>query len=195
MTTIKRVLFTSKSSITIFSRWSFCDGADLEVLSGNLLVLCDRSSGKRFTHCSRGSDPLTQYLFRTTSSTPICSWLNLQPTQAVMASNGILILTSIHHLTLKERSCEMAYLIQWKAKFASHDLCGPMRVAIINGKNIFSAIFKASSYYCSCTDRARNLNKTPMLIFPKKKALNIKNFHSSNTEQNGVVKDGNTYSG
>nr|GEX10984.1 ribonuclease H-like domain-containing protein [Tanacetum cinerariifolium] len=127
-------------------------------------VLCERSSGKRLLTCNRGSDLYTISLQETTSSTPIYFMAKASPTQAWLWHRRLshLNFDYINLLSMKDvviglqklkyvkdqlcSSCEMskAKRSSFKTKVVPNskgrlnllhmDLCGPMRVTIINGK-------------------------------------------------------------
>ncbi|GJT58597.1 retrovirus-related pol polyprotein from transposon TNT 1-94 [Tanacetum coccineum] len=173
--TIKRVYYVEGLNHNLFSVGQFCD-ADLEVAFRKSTCFVRDLQGNDLLTGSRGSDLYTISLQETTSSTPICFMAKASPTQAWLWHRRLshLNFDYITFLSKKEvvnglpklkyvkdqlcSSCEMS-----KAKRSSFktkavpsskgrlnllhmDLCGPMRVASINGKKPRSHGQMASNY-------------------------------------------------
>ncbi|GJV94928.1 retrovirus-related pol polyprotein from transposon TNT 1-94 [Tanacetum coccineum] len=161
--TIKRVYYVEGLNHNLFSVGQFCD-ADLEVAFRKSTCFVRDLQGNDLLTGSRGSDLYTISLQETTSSTPICFMAKASPTQAWLWHRRLSHLNFDYITLLSKKevvnglpklkyvkdqlcsSCEMS-----KAKRSSFktkavpsskgrlnllhmDLCGPMRVASINGK-------------------------------------------------------------
>ncbi|GJT47063.1 retrovirus-related pol polyprotein from transposon TNT 1-94 [Tanacetum coccineum] len=161
--TIKRVYYVEGLNHNLFSVGQFCD-ADLEVAFRKSTCFVRDLQGNDLLTGSRGSDLYTISLQETTSSTPICFMAKASPTQAWLWHRRLShlnfdyitllskkdVVTGLPKLTyVKDQlcsSCEMskAKRSSFKSKVVPSskgrlnllhmDLCGPMRVASINGK-------------------------------------------------------------
>ncbi|GJW73179.1 retrovirus-related pol polyprotein from transposon TNT 1-94 [Tanacetum coccineum] len=161
--TIKRVYYVEGLNHNLFSVGQFCD-ADLEVAFRKSTCFVRDLQGNDLLTGSRGSDLYTISLQETTSSTPICFMAKASPTQAWLWHRRLShlnfdyitllskkdIMTGLPKLKyVKDQlcsSCEMSKAN--RSSFKSNaipsskgrlnllhmDLCGPMRVASINGK-------------------------------------------------------------
>ncbi|GJY24210.1 retrovirus-related pol polyprotein from transposon TNT 1-94 [Tanacetum coccineum] len=190
--TIKRVYYVEGLNHNLFSVGQFCD-ADLEVAFRKSTCFVRDLQGNDLLTGSRGSDLYTISLQETTSSTPICFMAKASPTQAWLWHRRLShlnfdyitllskkdIVTGLPKLTyVKDQlcsSCEMS-----KAKRSSFktkavpsskgrlnllhmDLCGPMRVASINGKKYILVIVDDYSRY-TWTLFLRSKDETPEVL-------------------------------
>nr|GFA19754.1 hypothetical protein [Tanacetum cinerariifolium] len=173
--TINRVYYVKGLNHNLFSVGQFCD-ADLEVFSKIYLFGRDLQDNDLLTG-NRGSDLYIISLPESTSSTPLCLMAKASPTQAWLWHQRLshLNFDNINLLSKKDvvigllklkfikdqlcSSCELS-----KAKRSSFklkvvpsskgrlnllhiDLCGPMRVASINGKKNILVIVDDYSRY------------------------------------------------
>ncbi|GKB28410.1 retrovirus-related pol polyprotein from transposon TNT 1-94, partial [Tanacetum coccineum] len=161
--TIKRVYYVEGLNHNLFSVGQFCD-ADLEVAFQKSTCFVRDLQGNDLLTGNRGTDLYTISLQETTSSTPICLMAKASPTQAWLWHRRLshLNFDYINLLSKKDvviglpklkyvkdqlcSSCEVskAKRSSFKSKTVPSskgrlnllhmDLCGPMRVASINGK-------------------------------------------------------------
>ncbi|GJX21926.1 retrovirus-related pol polyprotein from transposon TNT 1-94 [Tanacetum coccineum] len=161
--TIKRVYYVEGLNHNLFSVGQFCD-ADLEVAFRKSTCFVRDLQGNDLLTGNRGSDLYTISLQETTSSTPICFMAKASPTQAWLWHRRLSHLNFDYITLLSKKdivtglpklkyvkdqlcsSCEMskAKRSSFKSKAVPSskgrlnllhmDLCGPMRVASINGK-------------------------------------------------------------
>ncbi|GJU87065.1 retrovirus-related pol polyprotein from transposon TNT 1-94 [Tanacetum coccineum] len=161
--TIKRVYYVEGLNHNLFSVGQFCD-ADLEVAFRKSTCFVRDLQGNDLLTGNRGTDLYTISLQETTSSTPICLMAKASPTQAWLWHRRLshLNFDYINLLSKKDvviglpklkyvkdqlcSSCEVskAKRSSFKSKTVPSskgrlnllhmDLCGPMRVASINGK-------------------------------------------------------------
>ncbi|GJR51375.1 retrovirus-related pol polyprotein from transposon TNT 1-94 [Tanacetum coccineum] len=190
--TIKRVYYFEGLSHNLFSIGQFCD-ADLEVAFRKSTCFVRDLQGNDLLTGSRGSDLYTISLQETTSSTPICFMAKASPTQAWLWHRRLShlnfdyitllskkdIVTGLPKLTyVKDQlcsSCEMgkAKRSSFKSKAVPSskgrlnllhmDLCGPMRVASINGKKYILVIVDDYSRY-TWTLFLRSKDETPEVL-------------------------------
>ncbi|GJZ85107.1 retrovirus-related pol polyprotein from transposon TNT 1-94, partial [Tanacetum coccineum] len=174
--TINRFYYVEGLNHNLFLVGQFCD-ADLEVAFRNSTCFVRDLQGNDLLTGNRGSDLYTISLQETTSSTPICLMAKASPTQAWLWHRRLshLNFDYINLLSKKDvliglpklkyvkdqlcSSCEVS-----KAKRSSFktktvpsskgrlnllhmDLCGPMRVASINGKKYILVIVDDYSRY------------------------------------------------
>ncbi|GJS33516.1 retrovirus-related pol polyprotein from transposon TNT 1-94 [Tanacetum coccineum] len=174
--TINRVYYVEGLNHNLFSVGQFCD-ADLEVAFWKSTYFVRDLQGNDLLTGNRGSDLYTISLQETNSSTPICLMAKATPTQAWLWHRRLSHLNFDYiNLLLKKdimiglpklkyvkdqlcSSCEVS-----KAKRSSFktkavpsskgrlnllhmDLCGPMRVASINGKKCILVIVDDYSRY------------------------------------------------
>ncbi|GJS27045.1 retrovirus-related pol polyprotein from transposon TNT 1-94 [Tanacetum coccineum] len=172
--TIKRVYYVEGLNHNLFSVGQFCD-ADLEVAFRKSTCFVRDLQGNDLLTGNRGTDLYTISLQETTSSTPICLMAKASPTQAWLWHRRLshLNFDYINLLSKKDvviglpklkyvkdqlcSSCEVskAKRSSFKSKTVPSskgrlnllhmDLCGPMRVASINGKKYIltlNAFFK-----------------------------------------------------
>ncbi|GJT22503.1 retrovirus-related pol polyprotein from transposon TNT 1-94 [Tanacetum coccineum] len=215
--TIKRVYYVEGLNHNLFSVGQFCD-ADLEVAFRKSTCFVRDLQGNDLLTGSRGSDLYTISLQETTSSTPICFMAKASPTQAWLWHRRLSHLNFDYITLLSKKdvvnglpklkyvkdqlcsSCEMskAKRSSFKAKAVPSskgrlnllhmDLCGPMRVASINGKKYILVIVDDYSRY-TWTLFLRSKDETPETLHAYFKEEGIK--HQTSTprtpKQNGVV--------
>ncbi|GJT84741.1 retrovirus-related pol polyprotein from transposon TNT 1-94 [Tanacetum coccineum] len=190
--TIKTGLLRRGLNHNLFSVGQFCD-ADLEVAFRKSTCFVRDLQGNDLLTGSRGSDLYTISLQETTSSTPICFMAKASPTQAWLWHRRLSHLNFDYITLLSKKdvvtglpklkyvkdqlcsSCEMS-----KAKRSSFktkavpsskgrlnllhmDLCGPMRVASINGKKYILVIVDDYSRY-TWTLFLRSKDETPEVL-------------------------------
>ncbi|GJY37111.1 retrovirus-related pol polyprotein from transposon TNT 1-94 [Tanacetum coccineum] len=190
--TIKRVYYVEGLNHNLFSVGQFCD-ADLEVAFRKSTCFVRDLQGNDLLTGSRGSDLYTISLQETTSSTPICFMAKASPTQAWLWHRRLShlnfdyitlllkkdVVTGLPKLTyVKDQlcsSCEMskAKRSSFKSKAVPSskgrlnllhmDLCGPMRVASINGKKYILVIVDDYSRY-TWTLFLRSKDETPEVL-------------------------------
>ncbi|GKC20556.1 retrovirus-related pol polyprotein from transposon TNT 1-94 [Tanacetum coccineum] len=167
---IKRVYYVEGLNHNLFSVGQFCD-ADLEVAFRKSTCFVRDLQGNDLLTGNRGTDLYTISLQETTSSIPICLMAKASPTQAWLWHRRLshLNFDYINLLSKKDvviglpklkyvkdqlcSSCEVskAKRSSFKSKTVPSskgrlnllhmDLCGPMRVASINGKKYILASF------------------------------------------------------
>ncbi|GJR01886.1 retrovirus-related pol polyprotein from transposon TNT 1-94 [Tanacetum coccineum] len=190
--TIKRVYYVEGLNHNLFSVGQFCD-ADLEVAFRKSTCFVRDLQGNDLLTGNRGSDLYTISLQETTSTTPICFMAKASPTQAWLWHRRLSHLNFDYITLLSKKevvnglpklkyvkdqlcsSCEMS-----KAKRSSFktkaipsskgrlnllhmDLCGPMRVASINGKKYILVIVDDYSRY-TWTLFLRSKDETPEVL-------------------------------
>ncbi|GJR59935.1 retrovirus-related pol polyprotein from transposon TNT 1-94 [Tanacetum coccineum] len=200
--TIKRVYYVEGLNHNLFSVGQFCD-ADLEVAFRKSTCFVRDLQGNDLLTGSRGSDLYTISLQETTSSTPICFMAKASPTQAWLWHRRLSHLNFDYITLLSKKevvtglpklkyvkdqlcsSCEMskAKRSSFKSKAVPSskgrlnllhmDLCGPMRVASINGKKY---ILRGTEF----------LNKTLHAYF-KEEGIEHQTSTPRTPKQNGVV--------
>ncbi|GJR80647.1 retrovirus-related pol polyprotein from transposon TNT 1-94 [Tanacetum coccineum] len=176
----------------LFSVGQFCD-ADLEVAFRKSTCFVRDLQGNDLLTGNRGSDLYTISLQETTSSTPICFMAKASPTQAWLWHRRLSHLNFDYITLLSKKdivtglpklkyvkdqlclSCEMskAKRSSFKSKVVPSskgrlnllhmDLCGPMRVASINGKKYILVIVDDYSRY-TWTLFLRSKNETPEVL-------------------------------
>ncbi|GJU12844.1 retrovirus-related pol polyprotein from transposon TNT 1-94 [Tanacetum coccineum] len=187
--TIKRVYYVEGLNHNLFSVGQFCD-ADLEVAFRKSTCFVRDLQGNDLLTGNRGTDLYTISLQETTSSTPICLMAKASPTQAWLWHRRLshLNFDYINLLSKKDvviglpklkyvkdqlcSSCEVskAKRSSFKSKTVPSskgrlnllhmDLCGPMRVASINGKKYILVIIDDYSRY-TWTLFLRSKDETP----------------------------------
>ncbi|GJX51966.1 retrovirus-related pol polyprotein from transposon TNT 1-94 [Tanacetum coccineum] len=190
--TIKWVYYVEGLNHNLFSVGQFCD-ADLEVAFRKSTCFVRDLQGNDLLTGNHGSDLYTISLQETTSSTPICFMAKASPTQAWLWHRRLShlnfdyitllskkdIVTGLPKLTyVKDQlcsSCEMskAKRSSFKSKAVPSskgrlnllhmDLCGPMRVASINGKKYILVIVDDYSRY-TWTLFLRSKDETPEVL-------------------------------
>ncbi|GJR49208.1 retrovirus-related pol polyprotein from transposon TNT 1-94 [Tanacetum coccineum] len=189
---INRVYYVEGLNHNLFSVGQFCD-ADLEVAFRKSTCFVRDLQGNDLLTGNRGSDLYTISLQETTSSTPICLMANASPTQAWLWHRRLshLNFDYINLLSKKDvviglpklkyvkdqlcSSCEVskAKRSSFKSKTVPSskgrlnllhmDLCGPMRVASINGKKYILVIVDDYSRY-TWTLFLRSKDATPEVL-------------------------------
>ncbi|GJX39060.1 retrovirus-related pol polyprotein from transposon TNT 1-94 [Tanacetum coccineum] len=190
--TIKRVYYVEGLNHNLFSVGQFCD-ADLEVAFWKSTCFVRDLQGNDLLSGNRRSDLYTISLQETTSSTPICLLAKASPTQAWLWHRRLshLNFDYINLLSKKDiviglpklkyvkdqlcSSCEVskAKRSSFKSKTVPSskgrlnllhmDLCGPMRVASINGKKYILVIVDDYSRY-TWTLFLRSKDETPEVL-------------------------------
>ncbi|GJU63490.1 retrovirus-related pol polyprotein from transposon TNT 1-94 [Tanacetum coccineum] len=190
--TIKRVYYVEGLNHNLFSVGQFCD-ADLEVAFRKSTCFVRDLQGNDLLTGNRGTDLYTISLQETTSSTPICLMAKASPTQAWLWHRRLshLNFDYINLLSKKDvviglpklkyvkdqlcSSCEVskAKRSSFKSKtvpsskgwlnWLHMDLCGPMRVASINGKTYILVIVDDYSRY-TWTLFLRSKDETPEVL-------------------------------
>ncbi|GJX37382.1 retrovirus-related pol polyprotein from transposon TNT 1-94 [Tanacetum coccineum] len=190
--TINRVYYVEGLNHNLFSVGQFCD-ADLEVAFRKSTCFVRDLQGNDLLTGNRGSDLYTISLQDTTSSTPICLMAKASPTQAWLWHRRLshLNFDYINLLSKKDiviglpklkyvkdhlcSSCEVskAKRSSFKSKTVPSskgrlnllhmDLCGPMRVASINGKKYILVIVDDYSRY-TWTLFLRSKDETPEVL-------------------------------
>ncbi|GJS97736.1 retrovirus-related pol polyprotein from transposon TNT 1-94 [Tanacetum coccineum] len=190
--TINRVYYVKGLSHNLFSVGQFCD-AELEVAFWKSTCFVRDLQGNDLLTGNRGSDLYTISLQETTSSTPICLMAKASPTQAwlwhrrlshlnfdyinLLSKKDVMIgLPKLKYV--KDQLCP-SYEVS-KAKRSSFkpkavpsskgrlyllhmDLCGPIRVASINGKKYILVIVEEYSRY-TWTLFLRSKDETPEVL-------------------------------
>ncbi|GJZ91447.1 retrovirus-related pol polyprotein from transposon TNT 1-94 [Tanacetum coccineum] len=188
--TIKRVYYVEGLNHNLFSVGQFCD-ADLEVAFRKSMCFVRDLQGNDLLTGNRGTDLYTISLQETTSSTPSV-YVKHPPLSMVMASKTFHLKLYLHQLVFKEEceiglpklkyvkdqlcsSCEVskAKRSSFKSKTVPSskgrlnllhmDLCGPMRVASINGKKYILVIVDDYSRY-TWTLFLRSKDETPEVL-------------------------------
>ncbi|GJS95214.1 retrovirus-related pol polyprotein from transposon TNT 1-94 [Tanacetum coccineum] len=189
---IKRVYYVEGLNHNLFSVGQFCD-ADLEVAFRKSTCFVRDLQGNDLLTGNRGTDLYTISLQETTSSTPICLMAKASPTQAWLWHRRLshLNFDYINLLSKKDvviglpklkyvkdqlcSSCEVskAKRSSFKSKTVPSskgrlnllhmDLCGPMRVASINGKKYILVIVDDYSRY-TWTLFLRSKDETPEVL-------------------------------
>ncbi|GJW53013.1 retrovirus-related pol polyprotein from transposon TNT 1-94 [Tanacetum coccineum] len=190
--TIKRVYYVEGLNHNLFSVGQFCD-ADLEVAFRKSTCFVRDLQGNDLLTGNRGSDLYTISLQETTSTTPICFMAKASPTQAWLWHRRLSHLNFDYITLLSKKdivtglpklkyvkdqlcsSCEMgkAKRSSFKTKAVPSskgrlnllhmDLCGPMRVASINGKKYILVIVDDYSRY-TWTLFLRSKDETPEVL-------------------------------
>ncbi|GJS67495.1 retrovirus-related pol polyprotein from transposon TNT 1-94 [Tanacetum coccineum] len=190
--TIKLFYYVEGLNHNLFSVGQFCD-ADLEVAFRKSTCFVRDLQGNDLLTGNRGSDLYTISLQETTSSTPICFMAKASPTQAWLWHRRLSHLNFDYITLLSKKdvvtglpklkyvkdqlcsSCEMskAKRSSFKSKVVPSskgrlnllhmDLCGPMRVASINGKKYILVIVDDYSRY-TWTLFLRSKDETPEVL-------------------------------
>ncbi|GKE32031.1 retrovirus-related pol polyprotein from transposon TNT 1-94 [Tanacetum coccineum] len=190
--TINRVYYVEGLNHNLFSVGQFCD-ADLEVAFRKSTCFVRDLQGNDLLTDNRRSDLYTISLQETTTSTPICLMAKASPTQAwlwhhrlshlnfdyiKLLSNKDVMIVLPKLKYVKDQLCSSCEVS--KAKRSSFkikvvpsskgwlnlihmDLCGPMRVASINGKKYILVIVDDYSRY-TWTLFLRSKDETPEVL-------------------------------
>ncbi|GJT41260.1 retrovirus-related pol polyprotein from transposon TNT 1-94 [Tanacetum coccineum] len=149
--TIKRVYYVEGLNHNLFSVGQFCD-ADLEVAFRKSTCFVRDLQGNDLLTGNRGSDLYTISLQETTSSTPICFMAKASPTQAWLCK--------AKRSSFKSKAVPSS---KGRLNLLHMDLCGPMRVASINGKKYILVIVDDYSRY-TWTLFLRSKDETPEVL-------------------------------
>nr|GEW29909.1 hypothetical protein [Tanacetum cinerariifolium] len=190
--TINRVYYVEGLNHNLFSVGQFCE-ADLEVAFRKSTCFVRDLQGNDLLTGNRGSDLYTISLKESTSSTPLCLMAKASPTQAwlwhrrlshlnfdyinLLLKKDIVIglpklkyvnnqLCSSCKLSKAKRSSFKSKVIlslKGRLNLLHMDLCGPMRVASINGKKYILVIVDDYSRY-TWTLFLRFKDKTPEVL-------------------------------
>nr|GEY64118.1 retrovirus-related Pol polyprotein from transposon TNT 1-94 [Tanacetum cinerariifolium]GEY65856.1 retrovirus-related Pol polyprotein from transposon TNT 1-94 [Tanacetum cinerariifolium] len=167
--TINRVYYVEGLNHNLFSVGQFCD-ADLEVTFRKSTCFVRDLQGNDLLIGNRGSDLYTNSIQESTSSTPLCLMAKASPTQAglgyrrlshlnfdyinLLSEKDVVIglpklkyvkdqLCSSYELSKVKRSSFKSKVVPCSKRrlhLLHMDLCGPMRVASINGKKYILVI-------------------------------------------------------
>ncbi|GJU42902.1 retrovirus-related pol polyprotein from transposon TNT 1-94 [Tanacetum coccineum] len=144
---IKQVYYVEGLNHNLFSVGQFCD-ADLEVAFRKSTCFVRDLQGNDLLTGNHGSDLYTISLQETTSSTPICFMAKASPTQACKRR------------LIKSKAVPSS---KGRLNLLHMDLCGPMRVASINGKKYILVIVDDYSRY-TWTLFLRSKDETPEVL-------------------------------
>ncbi|GJR01673.1 retrovirus-related pol polyprotein from transposon TNT 1-94 [Tanacetum coccineum] len=228
--TIKRVYYVEGLNHNLFSVGQFCD-ADLEVAFRKSTCFVRDLQGNDLLTGNRGTDLYTISLQETTSSIPICLMAKASPTQAwlwhqrlshlnfdyinLLSKKDVVIglpklkyvkdqLCSSYEVSKAKRSSFKSKTVpssKGRLNLLHMDLCGPMRVASINGKKyILDETLEVLKDFLTMiqrnlqalvifvrTDRGTKfLNKTLHAFF-KEEGIKHQTSTPRTPEQNGVV--------
>ncbi|GJX96155.1 retrovirus-related pol polyprotein from transposon TNT 1-94 [Tanacetum coccineum] len=147
--TINRVYYVEGLNHNLFSVGQFCD-ADLEVAFRKSTCFVRDLQGNDLLTGNHGTDIYIISLQETTSSTPICLMAKASPTQAWLW-HQILSHLNFDYINLLSKKDVVIGLPKLNSKgrlnLLHMDLCGPMRVASINGKKYILVIVDDYSRY------------------------------------------------
>ncbi|GJR57138.1 retrovirus-related pol polyprotein from transposon TNT 1-94 [Tanacetum coccineum] len=169
--TIKRVYYNEDLNHNLFLVGQFCD-ADLEVAFRKSTCFMRDLQGNDLLTGNRGSDLYTISLQETTSSTPICFVAKASPTQAWLWHRRLSYLNFDYITLLSKKDIviglpKLKYvkdqLFQGRLNLLHMDLCGPIRVASINGKKYILVIVNDYSRY-TWTLFLRSKDETPEVL-------------------------------
>nr|GEY94048.1 retrovirus-related Pol polyprotein from transposon TNT 1-94 [Tanacetum cinerariifolium] len=186
---INRVYYVEGLNHNLFSVGQFCD-ADLEVAFRKSTCFVRDLQGNDLRTGNRGSNLYTISLQESTSSTPLCLMAKASPTQAwlwhrglshlnfdyinLISKKDVMIglpklkyvkdqLCSSYELSKAKRSSFKSKVVpssKGRLNLLHMDLCGPMRVASINGKKYILVIVDDYSRY-TWTLFLRSKDETP----------------------------------
>ncbi|GJS10599.1 retrovirus-related pol polyprotein from transposon TNT 1-94 [Tanacetum coccineum] len=143
----QRVSMSKRAQYNLFSVSQFCD-ADLEVAFRKSTCFVRDLQGNDLLSGNRGSDLYTISLQETTSSTLFCLLAKDPPTQAWLWHRRLshLNFDYINLLSKKDHFKDVPSS-KGRLNLLHMDLCGPMRVASINGKKYILGIVDDYSRY------------------------------------------------
>ncbi|GJV79764.1 retrovirus-related pol polyprotein from transposon TNT 1-94 [Tanacetum coccineum] len=145
--TIKRVYYVEGLNHNIFLVGQFCD-ADLEVAFRKSTCFVRDLQGNDLLTGNRETDLYTISLQEITSSTPICLMAKASPTQAWLWHRRLSHLNFDYiNLLSKKDVSKTVPSSKGRLNLLHMDLCGPMRVASINGKKYILVIVDDYSRY------------------------------------------------
>ncbi|GKB19658.1 retrovirus-related pol polyprotein from transposon TNT 1-94 [Tanacetum coccineum] len=185
--TIKRLYYVEGLNHNLFLVGQFYD-ADLQVAFWKSTCFIRDLQGNDLLTGNRGSDLYTISLQETTSSTSICFMAKASPTQAWLTKDQ---LYSSCEMSKAKRSSFKSNVVpssKGRLNLLHMDLCGPMRVASINGKKYILVIVDDYSRY-TWTLFLRSKDETLKILHAYFKEEGIE--HQTSTprtpEQNDVV--------
>nr|GEW60793.1 integrase, catalytic region, zinc finger, CCHC-type, peptidase aspartic, catalytic [Tanacetum cinerariifolium] len=147
--TINRVYYVEGLNHNLFSVDQFCD-ADLKVAFMKSTCFVRDLQGNDLLTGNRGSNLYTISLQESTSSTPLCLMANASPTQAWLWHRRLSHL-NFDYINLLSKKDVVIGLPKLNSKGRLNllymDLCGPMRIASINGKKYILVIVDDYSRY------------------------------------------------
>nr|GEW47467.1 hypothetical protein [Tanacetum cinerariifolium] len=147
--TINRVYYVEGLNHNLFSVGQFCD-ADLEVAFRKSTCFVGDLQGNDLLTGNRRSNLYTISLQESTSSTPLCLMAKATPTQAWLWHQRLSHI-NFDYINLLSKKDIMMGLPKLNSKgrlnLLHMDLCGPMRVASINGRKYILVIVDDYSRY------------------------------------------------
>nr|GEU52162.1 ribonuclease H-like domain-containing protein [Tanacetum cinerariifolium] len=158
---INRVYYVEGLNYNLFSVGQFCD-ANLEVAFRKSTCFVRDIQGNDLLIGNRGSDLYTISLQESASSTPLCLMAKASPTQAWLWHRRLSHL-NFDYINLLSKKDIMIGLLKMKLNLLHIDLCGPMRVASINGKKYILVIVDDYSIY-TWTLFLRSKDETPEVL-------------------------------
>nr|GEV48007.1 putative ribonuclease H-like domain-containing protein [Tanacetum cinerariifolium] len=159
--TINKVYYVEGLNHNLFSVGQFCD-ADLEVAFRKSTCFVRDLQGNDLLTGNRGSDLYTISLQESTSSTPLCLMAKATPTQAWLWHQRLSHF-NFDYINLLLKKDIVIGLPKLKLNLLHMDLCGPMRVASINGKKYNLVIVDDYSRY-TWTLFLRLKDETPKVL-------------------------------
>ncbi|GJQ95147.1 retrovirus-related pol polyprotein from transposon TNT 1-94 [Tanacetum coccineum] len=163
--TIKRVYYVEGLNHNLFSVGQFCD-ADLEAAFRKSTCFVRDLQGNDLLTGNRGTDLYIISLQETTSSIPIWLMAKASPTQAWLWHRRLSHL-NFDYINLLSKKDVVIGLPKLNSKgrlnLLHMDLCGPMRVASINGKKYILVIVDDYSRY-TWTLFLRSKDETPEVL-------------------------------
>nr|GEV83138.1 hypothetical protein [Tanacetum cinerariifolium] len=157
--TINRVYYVEGLNHNLFSVGQFCD-ADLEVAFRKSICFVRDFQGNDLLTSNRGSNLYTISLQESTSSTPLCLIAKATPTQAWDQLCSSCELSKAKRSSFKSKTVPSS---KGRLNLLHMDLCGPMRVACINGKKYVLVIVDDYSKY-TWTLFLRSKDETPEVL-------------------------------
>ncbi|GKA93506.1 retrovirus-related pol polyprotein from transposon TNT 1-94 [Tanacetum coccineum] len=159
--TINMVFYVESLNHNLFSVGQFCD-ADLEVAFRKFTCFVRFLQGNDLLTGNYGSDLYTISLHETTSSTAICFMAKASPTQAWLWHRRLSHL-NFDYINLLSKKDVVVPSSKGRLNLLHMDLCGPMRVASINGKKYILVIVDDYSRY-TWTLFLRSKDETPEVL-------------------------------
>nr|GEX13261.1 hypothetical protein [Tanacetum cinerariifolium] len=178
--TINRVYYVEGLNHNLFSVGQFCD-PDLEVAFRKSTCFVRDLKGNDLLIGNYGSDLYTIFLQESTSSTPLCLMAKATPTQAWLWHQRISYL-NFDHINLLSKKDIAVPSSKGRLNFLHMDLCGPMRVASMNGKKYILVIVDDYSRYTGTEFLNKSLN-----AFFKEEGIEHQTSTARIPEQNDVV--------
>nr|GEU68660.1 hypothetical protein [Tanacetum cinerariifolium] len=162
--TINRVYYVEGLNHNLLSVGQFCD-VDLEVAFRKSTYFVKDLQGNDLLTGNHGFDLYTISLQESTSSTPLCLMAKATPTQAWSWHRSLYHLNFdyINLLSKKDILIQVKGCSKGRLNLLHMDLCGPMRVASINGKKYILVIVDDYSRY-TWTLILRSKDETPEVL-------------------------------